>query len=627
MRRAAIVRFGIAVVIPILAGTAACAPTWKHAGGPRELSPAGAYLAAGPPDAAGTLASSPVLFTVPDGWHWYFRGEDFIATRDGVFLQQIFVERLRIDQVDQKVNGAFPLAVLSSKLWPTRTAKSLMERFAAGMPPADAAEVLLASRRNDPSIADLRVRKIVTRTVAGQQAFRVVFDFRLKDAVVDPSPLYRSLYCGFMRGDWFYGVSYTAAARYYFDRDAAAFETFLESVRLDPSIAGKTGDAAASAGGAPTQKTGLLPPAIVQFEGSAGVTDAQPTPNDEASFAAAEAVRAAVLADMAARTIELVVIGKDELGSVDLKRLYSIPARIALDDVRPVPEALLTAEYPPGSLATLMERRQLDAVWVVAGIAIVPEESPRPPGPAGSTARRRLLLRAALVDRQGTVLFSDVIDESDVTDDADAVDLRDRQTARRQITALLAEYRTERETSRAEQDVAQALETKAAAPRSPHPSEVRFGVGAFTFVPDGVDLMASVVPKNARWQFGYRYLRWTDTFHDPYTGNELTEATETLHGPQVNYLFRPHKRGTPYVGMSVLQWLRTERSTITGASSSDSVVAPFFGGGYTRRLGRHVYFNAAMFVGVGARLDTDTGVSSEESSGGFDIQLQMGAVF
>lgn len=218
--------------ILVLAGTMACVPTWKHAGGARVLSPAQMHLPAESGDATITPESSRVTFTIPDGWHWYIRGGDFIATRDGVFLQQVFVERLHIDQVDQKVGGAYPLAVLSSKLWPTRTATSLTKRFAAGMPAADAAEVLLDSRRNDPSVTDLQVRKVVTRTIAGQQAFRAVFDFRLKGAVVDPSPLYRSAYCGFMLGDWFYGVSYTAAARYYFDRDVGTFETFLESVRL-----------------------------------------------------------------------------------------------------------------------------------------------------------------------------------------------------------------------------------------------------------------------------------------------------------------------------------------------------------------------------------------------------------
>jgi hypothetical protein len=101
------------------------------------------------------------------------------------------------------------------------------------MSPTEAAEVLLASRRNDPGITNVQVLKVDSRTVAGQQAFRALFEFRLKDPEGFPLPLYRSVYCGFMLGDWFYGINYTAAARYYFDRDAGTFDSFLESVRLD----------------------------------------------------------------------------------------------------------------------------------------------------------------------------------------------------------------------------------------------------------------------------------------------------------------------------------------------------------------------------------------------------------
>lgn len=216
----------------VLAATTACAPTWKNAGGTVALSPAYLDPNGDIEDAASVAASGQVIFTVPDGWHWVRRGEDFIATRDGVFLQQILVERLHVDQVDQKV-GVFPLAVWSSKTWPVRTAKNLTNRFVAGMPPADAAEVLLGSRRNDPSVGDLALRKVVTRTIAGQPAFRAEFDFRLVSSEGDRWPIYRSASCGFVLGEWFYGITYTAAARYYFDRDAEAFETFLESVRVE----------------------------------------------------------------------------------------------------------------------------------------------------------------------------------------------------------------------------------------------------------------------------------------------------------------------------------------------------------------------------------------------------------
>lgn len=219
----------------VLVSEMGCVPAWKHAGGPQVLSPARPaqrYLISDPGSTMNVLESKRVSFSIPHGWHWFIRGEDFIATRDGVFLQQIFVERLHIDQTDQEVAGAFPLAVLSSKQWPIRTAKRLTKRFAAGMAPLDAAEALLGSRKNDTFVTDLQVREVVTQGVARQQAFRAVFDFRLKASVVNPSPLYRSIYCGFVLDDWFYGISYTAAVRYYFDRDADTFEAFLESFRL-----------------------------------------------------------------------------------------------------------------------------------------------------------------------------------------------------------------------------------------------------------------------------------------------------------------------------------------------------------------------------------------------------------
>ncbi len=77
----------------------------------------------------------------------------------------------------------------------------------------------------------------------------------------------------------------------------------------------------------------------------------------------------------------------------------------------------------------------------------------------------------------------------------------------------------------------------------------------------------------------------------------------------------------------MLRWSRTEVSTTTGAQDSDAVVAPFIGGGYTGRLGQVFFYNVGFFGSPGTRLNTNTGVSSEESSGGFDIQLQFGICF
>lgn len=368
----------------------------------------------------------------------------------------------------------------------------------------------------------------------------------------------------------------------------------------------------------PGRNAGLLPPAVVWFDVDDG-PNAAPVPNVAASAAASDAVRVAFLTAMAARAGELTVLGADALGLIDLSPLYRVPGLLAQGDERPLPEAALSVELPPGSVGKVLEPHRLDALWIVTGVVLLPRGSAGVPGTTGAAAR--LLLRAALVDRQGRVLFSDVVDQGAVTQ----VDLRDPEVARRQVTALLAEYRTEEQKREAEQAAASAREAGAAAPRSPHPGEFRLGLGIFFIA--GVDLWAGYLLKDSQWQIGYRYVRWTDTFEDPYTGGDLTDTTETLQGPQANYLFRPEKPGSWYVGASLMQWSKTETAMMNGVSDSDSVVTPYFGGGYTRRFAKHFYWNLAMFLGPWAELETDTGVSSEESSGGFDIQIQIGASF
>jgi hypothetical protein len=362
-----------------------------------------------------------------------------------------------------------------------------------------------------------------------------------------------------------------------------------------------------------TLASGLVPPAIVMFDVGEG-PDAAPVPNAAASAAASEAVSAAFLAAMAARATDLTVIGAEELGPIDRSPLDDLPGLLTRSDARPIPEAALSVELPRESLDRAMERHRLDAVWVVTGVVVLARGDDGSPG-------TRLLLRAALVDRQGRVLFSDLVDEDTVTQ----ADLRDPEVARGQVAALLAEYRTQAQQLETERAATAAQEARAALPRSPHPGEFRLGVGVFFIA--GVDLWAGYLWKNSHWQVGYRYVRWTDTFEDPYTGRDLTDTTETLHGPQVNYLFRPGRPGTWYVGASLMEWSKTESAMLNGVSDSDSVVAPFFGGGYTRRFAKHFYCNVAMFIGPGANLETDTGVSSEEASGGFDIQVQIGASF
>jgi hypothetical protein len=388
------------------------------------------------------------------------------------------------------------------------------------------------------------------------------------------------------------------------------------------------------------RRTGLLPPSIVLFEERAG-TGGSPQPRADWSSPAVSAVSSAFIAELAARQMEpAVVIRPDELDPADLSGLYSVPDLVSRDDGHQFPESLLSADYPAASVAAVMQRHRLDAVWVVSGIAILPGGGTASSGPAAATEkmtadRKRLLLRLALLDGQGKVLYSDVVDSSAAAakEAPLPVDLRDPQAARRSVGALLAEFRTEQEKKSAAQAIVRAQEMKAAEQREREravragPPELRVGLGILFLATDGVDLLVSYRPAGSSWQLGYRYVRYTDALNDPIIYAELTRTTDTMQGPQVNYLFRPEETTSWYLGISVLKWSRTEVSTVTGASDSASVTAPFFGGGWTAHLGKHAYFNIGIFLSPGAELKTDTGVSSEESSGGFDIQLQLGLVF
>ncbi|MBI4807817.1 MAG: hypothetical protein HY799_02545 [Nitrosomonadales bacterium] len=155
--------------------------------------------------------------------------------------------------------------------------------------------------------------------------------------------------------------------------------------------------------------------------------------------------------------------------------------------------------------------------------------------------------------------------------------------------------------------------------------EFTVAVGVFNFAEAGADIQASYRVDQSHWQYGYRYVSWTDTFHDPYTGNAHSKTTETLTGPVVNYLFRNESRHSAYVGVSLLNWTRTETPLLVVApSDTQSTTDLYFGGGYMGRFGSAGYYNAGMYLSPTAELKTQTAISSSEQSGNFDIQLQVG---
>jgi hypothetical protein len=154
------------------------------------------------------------------------------------------------------------------------------------------------------------------------------------------------------------------------------------------------------------------------------------------------------------------------------------------------------------------------------------------------------------------------------------------------------------------------------------------GVGVFALAKNGADIQINYRPPQSHYQFGYKYTRWTDVFDDPYTGHALTETTESLSGPTLSYLFHPESNGSYYLGFSLLTWSRTEKAlVITTIPGSASTTDPYFGGGYSGSIGRFGYYKWGIFLAPTAELNTQTAISSEQSHGHIDTQLQIGITF
>ncbi len=128
----------------------------------------------------------------------------FSATRDGFGLQLI---RLLQRPLDSNF---------------THTKKKL----ASGMPPQEAAEIVVDDFRANPNIADLTLIETSSATLAGSEGFRITFGYKDKSGLRRQSVVYGSI-----DKELLTMLSFDAPQRHYFALDLATFEQVKESLR------------------------------------------------------------------------------------------------------------------------------------------------------------------------------------------------------------------------------------------------------------------------------------------------------------------------------------------------------------------------------------------------------------
>jgi hypothetical protein len=163
---------------------------------------------AGPWAQVGGIYNSPdkeYSVDLPNGWMKANSSDLLYITRDGILLQNIIIKKMSISE-----------ELAHSK-----------KKFRKDMLPQEQAELIIDDFISNPSLVNFTVLENSPATIDGHKGFRLVFTYKNQDGLRE-----KSTFSGFLSQDWFYFIRYTAAARYYYDKDYASYEQVLKSFRL-----------------------------------------------------------------------------------------------------------------------------------------------------------------------------------------------------------------------------------------------------------------------------------------------------------------------------------------------------------------------------------------------------------
>lgn len=201
---------------------------------------------------------------------------------------------------------------------------------------------------------------------------------------------------------------------------------------------------------------------------------------DPWSSAAMATVSQAFAEEMAADHIPLVPVNADDLEVKELSDLYNaveFSMRVhawenqagSILPQEPFPEKVSTFDYSVGPANELMERYQVDALWIVRGFNLLPTTGASVKDgvevllavlsaiggvPVPVMTLKKIELRVVLVDKTGSILYYGVADDTtaaptgETSDEAapeggstPPVDLRDPRAAHHYLKTALSKYR------------------------------------------------------------------------------------------------------------------------------------------------------------------------------------------
>ena len=142
---------------------------------------------------------------VPEGWWKPQSTNKYLITKDGAYLQYVRIQQRPIDQ-------------------PFRNTKKKMR---PRMLPLESARVIIDELASDRYIMNFKVVEHSPALIDGHSGFKIVFTYENKKGAE-----FKTLYYGFINGDWFFNLRYNAVTRHYYDKDIADFQKMLISFKL-----------------------------------------------------------------------------------------------------------------------------------------------------------------------------------------------------------------------------------------------------------------------------------------------------------------------------------------------------------------------------------------------------------
>ena len=177
---------GIGVAVALVL-TTACAGPWKTV-----------------PDKLSALQWS---VTTPPGWMHLSQSDSEMLSKNGPYLEFIMIQSRSLTKGFRNTRQALNPAML----------------------PHEGAELIIDNLRSDPHIQGFRMLASEPAMIAGRAGFKLTYSYMDQHGVA-----LKTIYYGVISPDRFFNIRYTAAQRYYFDKELPAFTQVLTSLRFLP---------------------------------------------------------------------------------------------------------------------------------------------------------------------------------------------------------------------------------------------------------------------------------------------------------------------------------------------------------------------------------------------------------